>query len=147
MKRLAPFLLLVVAVAAATYGVTCHLRTRQPEDQWIWLRREFHLSDQQFARIAALHEAYQPICADHCRRILTARQRLAALDRTGRINTPDYVAILDQWEAVKRECQKATFHHIQAVAAAMNPDDGRRYLGMMVPRVGRSDHLGPLGVR
>ncbi len=147
MRRLALFLVVLVAAAATAYGVTYYLRTRQPEDQWVWLRREFHLNDRQLARIHALHEAYQPVCADHCSRILSARQRLDALGRSSRKDTPEYVATIDRWEGVKRECQEATLHHLAAVAAAMAPDDGRRYLAMMVPRVIHSDHLEPLGIR
>jgi hypothetical protein len=147
MKRLVLFLLVVLAAAVSAYGLTYYLRTRQPEDQWVWLHREFHLNAAQLARVRALHEGYQPVCADHCRRIMAAQQRLAALDRSGRKNTPEFVATLDQWEGVKRECQESTLRHLQAVAIAMNPDDGRHYLAMMVPRVVRSDHLEPLGLR
>ncbi len=147
MRRLAPHLFLLLAAAVTAYGLTYYLRTRQPENQWTWLRREFHLSDQQLARIRALHDAYQPICADHCGRILAAREHLAALDRSGRKDTPEYVATLDRWEGVKRECQEATLHHLETVAAVMNTGDGRRYLAMMVPRVIRSEHLEPLGIR
>jgi DNA-binding GntR family transcriptional regulator len=147
MKRLALFLVVVLAAAVSAYGLTYYLRTRQPEDQWVWLHREFHLNAAQLARVRALHEAYQPICADHCRRIVAAQQRLAAIDRSGRKNTPEFVAALNQWEGVKHECQETTLRHLQAVATAMNPDDGRNYLALMVPRVVRSDHLEPLGLR
>ncbi len=147
MKRLALFLVVVLAAAVSAYGLTYYLRTRQPEDQWVWLHREFHLNAAQLVRVRALHEAYQPICADHCRRIMAAQQRLAALDRSGRKNTPEFVATLNQWEGVKRECQETTLRHLQAVATAMSPDDGRHYLALMVPRVVRSDHLEPLGLR
>jgi len=147
MKRLGLYLLFLVAAAVTAYGVTCYLRTRPPEDQWVWLRREFHLSDPQFARIHALHATYQPVCADHCSRILAVREHLAALDRNGGKDTPEYAGTLDRWEGVKRECQEATLRHLQAVAAVMNPADGSRYLGMMVPRVIHSDHLEPLGIR
>ncbi len=147
MKRPALYLLCLLMAAVTAYGLTVYLRTRRPEDQWVWLRREFHLNDGQFARVQALHEAYQPVCADHCSRILAARQRLAELARAGRTNTTDYVATLARWEDVQRECEQATLRHLEAVAAVMNSADGRRYLGMMVPRVIHSDHREPLGIR
>jgi hypothetical protein len=148
MRRLSSFLALVVAVAATAYGLTYYYSaSRQPEDQWTWLRREFHLDGAQLVRIKALHEAYQPVCADHCSRIMAARERLAGLDQAGRRNTPDYLATLGEWEAVKRECNEATFRHLQAVAAVMSPAQGRRYLDMMGPRIVRADHIGPLGIR
>ncbi len=148
MRRLSWFLALIAAVAVSAYGVTYFLASSQPaEDQWTWLRREFHLNDAQLARIRALHEAYQPVCADHCSRIQAAREHLAQLEQAGQKDTPDYLKTLNEWEAVKHDCNEATFRHLQAVAAAMDPADGRRYLGMMVPRIVRSDHLGPPGIR
>ena len=82
-KRLAGFLILVLAVAATAFGLTCYLSSRKAEDQWTWLRREFRLSDAQYTRILALHEAYQPICADHCNRIMAMQRRMAELEKSG----------------------------------------------------------------
>jgi hypothetical protein len=148
MRRIVIFIALIVAVAAGAYGVTYYYgSSRQPEDQWTWLRREFDLNDAQLARIHALQAAYQPVCAGHCSRIMAAQGRLAALVRAREQNTPEYLATLSQWEAVKRECNAATFQHLEAVAAVMSPAAGRRYLSMMVPRIVTRDHLGPMGVR
>ena len=147
MKRLASFLLLVVAVAATAYGVTYYLNTRQTEDQWTWLRREFHLSAAQFARIQALHAAYQPVCASHCSRIMAVQQRMAALEQAGARESPDYAAALKEWDAVKHECNEATLQHLHRVAAEMNPDQGRHYLALMVPHITQYDHREPRGVR
>jgi len=146
MRRLALYLVLLCAAATAGYGLTHYLRSRQPEDQWVWLRREFHLDDRQLARIRSLHDAYQPICADHCSRILAARQRLAELESAGRRDTPEYAATLRAWDGIKHECQEATLRHLETVAAVMNPGDGRRYLALMTPRVIHSDHRAPLGI-
>ena len=95
MRRLSAFFALVLAVAATAYGLTRYYgASRQPEDQWTWLRREFHLDGAQLARIQALHAAYQPVCASHCSRIMAAKARLAALEQAGRKDTPDYLATL-----------------------------------------------------
>ncbi len=149
MRRLSWFLVLIAVVAVTAYGATrfFYAHSRTTEDQWTWLQREFRLTEAQLVRIKALHEEYQPVCADHCSRILAAREHLAALEQAGRKDTPDYLRTLDEWEAVKHECTEATFKHLQAVAAVMAPAEGRRYLGMMVPHLVRSDHIGPLGIR
>jgi len=148
MRRTVAFLVLIVAVATGAYGLTYYYgSSRQPEDQWTWLRREFDLNDAQLARLHALQAAYQPVCAGHCRRIMAAQEHLADLAGAGRKNTPEYLATLGEWEAIKRECNAATFKHIEAVAAVMAPAEGRRYLDMMVPRIVSRDHLGPMGMR
>jgi hypothetical protein len=147
MKRFAGFLLLVLAVAAAAYGLTRCLGSRKTEDQWTWLRREFRLGDAQFSRIMALHQAYQPVCADHCSRIMALQRRMAELERTGEKSSPGCLAAQDEWQAVMRECNRATLLHLQKVAAEMDPAEGRRYLDLMVPRITRFDHREPRGLR
>ena len=147
MKRFAGFFLLVLAVAATAYGLTRYWGARRTEDQWTWLRREFRLSDSQFSRIQALHQAYQPVCADHCRRIMALQQRMADLELTGAKNSSGYAAAQDEWQAVTRECNQATLWQLQKVAAEMDPGEGRRYLDLMVPRITQYDHREPRGVR
>jgi len=147
MKPLAVLLLLVLAVAATAYGVTRYLGSRQTEDQWTWLRREFRLSDAQFARVRALHEAYQPVCADHCARIMAAHERLTRLEQSGARTSPAYAAALAEWQALCRECNQATLQHLEKVAREMDPDAGRRYLDLMLPRVAQGEHRGPPEVR
>ena len=147
MKRIAGFLLLILAVAASAYGLTRYLGARKTEDQWTWLRREFHLNDAQFSRIQALHQAYQPVCAGHCRRIMALQQRMAELEQTGARDTPGYTAAQDEWRAVTRECNQATLRQLQQVAAEMDPGEGRRYLDLMVPRITQYDHREPRSVR
>jgi hypothetical protein len=141
-KRLAGFLLLVIAVAATAFGLTCYLSSRKAEDQWTWMRREFRLSDAQYTRILALHAAYQPICANHCNRIMALQERMADLEKGGAKPSPDYVAAQAEWQAITRECNRATMEHLEKVAREMDPAEGRRYLDLMVPRVSRRDHRG-----
>jgi hypothetical protein len=147
MRRIVAFLGLVVLVAAAGYGLTRYLGSRKTEDQWTWLRREFHLNDAQFARIQALHAAYEPVCAGHCSRIMALQQRIAELEKAGGTDSPAYAAAATEWQAVSRECNRATQLHLEKVAAEMDPAEGRRYLDLMVPRIARYDHRGPRGVR
>lgn len=143
MKRnLAVFLLLVLAVAAAAYGVTCYLGSRKTEDQWTWLRREFRLSDGQYNSVLALHEAYQPICADHCNRIMAMQKRMAELEQSGAKASPAYAAAQTEWQVIIRECNRATLQHLEKVAKEMDPGEGRRYLDLMVPRISRRNHRG-----
>ena len=147
MKRLFSFLGALLLVAAGAYGLAREISSHRPVDQWTWLQREFHLNQAQLDRIKALHAAYQPICMGHCSRVLALKNQLGALAETKGKNSPQYLQAQTAWENLRRECNEATFQHLQAVAAVMSPDDGSRYLAMMVPRIDRPDRTAPLGIR
>src|SRR5260221_9389393 len=59
-----------------------------------WLRREFHLSDTQCAKIATLHSAYTPVCNEMCRRIMEANSKLDRLVSENHEITPDLAAAI-----------------------------------------------------
>lgn len=147
MKRAIAFVAVLLLVAVAAYGIARELDSRRPVDEWTWLRREFHLDHAQLDRIKALHAAYQPVCMGHCSRIIALRNQLAALAGTDGRESPEYLKTLAAWQSLRHECNEATVNYLQTVAAVMNPDDGRRYLAMMVPRVARPDRTTPLGIR
>jgi hypothetical protein len=143
--------LAVVVIAAASYGVSYRLMTARAchasdGDQLAWLCREFHLNSTQATRIKALQEAYQPVCAGHCMQIMAAQSRLATLEKDGKKDSPAYAAVLGEWEALKQTCAAATLQHLQAVAAAMDPAEGRRYLALVTPRIAGHNHAQPQGL-
>jgi hypothetical protein len=159
MKRAALILLLALTAGFAGYHFTPTTRTTRalkliipltklvpatPVQQLDWLRLEFHLTDAQFAQVRALHVAYLPVCAEHCRRIMIAQDRLAELAHAGQKDTPAYAAAAKEWRDLTEQCDAATLAHVQAVAAAMDPAEGKRYLEMMDPRIARQTHLRPL---
>lgn len=147
MKRMTIFATVLLVIAGASYWAVREYGLTRPLDQWGWMQREFHLSHPQLLRIQTLNAAYQPVCVDHCNRLLKVRRELTALQKAGRRNTPDYVQTLIEWEGVKRNCEEGTFKHIQAVAAVMDPKDGRRYLAITVPRVVRAAGREPFCAR
>lgn len=147
MKRLAIFAAVLLVIGAASYWAVRDYDLRRPMNQWAWMQQEFHLSRPQLLRIQALTAAYRPICVRHCSQVLHIRRKLAALEKAGRRNGPEYVRTLAAWADVKYDCEEATFKHIQAVASVMNPADGRRYLAITVPRIIRADGEEPVGIR
>lgn len=104
-----------------------------------WIREEFHLDDQQYAGVLALHEAYRPICAKHCADIADALARLAALRAAGASaeEIASAESAISDFEAV---CNNATREHVRRVAAAMPRDQGRRYLQMVEPHLAHTPH-------
>lgn len=66
-----------------------------------WVREELELTDDQFARIAALHAAYRPTCVEMCRRIADAQGRVEAAARGTRNMVPELeVAIREDRKSV-----------------------------------------------
>ena len=104
-------------------------------DTMEWLRADFHLTDEQFVAIQKLHVEYAPSCEEHCRRIQSANKVLAqAAD-------PAAKAVAEQkMQELRLSCELALVRHVRQVAAVMSPEEGRRYVELVSPRVVDFDH-------
>lgn len=112
-----------------------HAMLAHPEGEMEWLRREFELDDAQFVKIKALHDAYKPDCALMCRRIAEANSKVDSLIDESQSVTPEIASALSDVSVVQQECRQKMLAHIYAVSAAMKPENGRRYLTLMKPRL------------
>jgi hypothetical protein len=147
-RRAAALILLVIASGLAAFFATHAFRAGGPPgDEMRWLADEFALTPAQAAAIRQLEAGYAPVCAEHCRRINETRARLAALETAGRQDSPEDAAARAQWAALVRECNAATMRHLESVAAAMSPGQGRRYLALVVPKLARHGHTQPFGLK
>ena len=150
MKR--SLIILLAGLAVAGVGFMCIYlpamaahRTMQQgsHPELVWLKKEYHLNDQQFARVVELHNAYWPQCAEMCRRIDEKNAKLQQLLAATNNVTPDIKAALAEAAQVRTECQTAMLKHFYEVSRAMPPEQGKRYLawvqqetlipGQMVP--------------
>lgn len=145
MKPFVRYLLLAVVAAALAFGLTYALL--QPSappadmDELAWLQKEFHLTAAQTAAIDQLHDDYFPVCMDHCKRIVRAREALVAA-------TPsDRAAAEAELARLKTVCHDATLAHLKRVAAVMPPDEGARFLALVGPKVSGQNHDAPLGLQ
>src|SRR5258705_6723364 len=86
----------LIAFCGTNFFGTRDLReiAKAPNRELEWLRREFHLSDTQFAKIATLHSAYTPVCNEMCRRIMEANSKLDRLVSENHEITPDLAAAI-----------------------------------------------------
>ena len=100
-----------------------------------WLRRELDLTDAQFAEVSGLHLAYRPSCEALCEKVAATRQRVQAMVAAGDVDSPQLAAALREQAAVRVECQTTLLKHLHQTAAAMSPEQGRRYLKSMLPQV------------
>lgn len=147
MKRGLLILLLALAASAAAFvitrnqcecSVTTHATTPDggsllPELEW--LRNEFKLTDEQFAKVQEQHLAYRPTCEALCKKVVTAQKSVHALAHAQNIASPELAAALQEQAAVRVECQKAMLQHLQKTAAVMSPEQARQYLDTMVRQV------------
>lgn len=135
MKNWLLTLVIALAACALSFGAF-YAMNREPAglraaaragDALEWLRADFKLTDAQYAAIKQLHDEYGTVCARHCDAIMTARKRGAP---------PAQIA------ALENECVQSMTDHFQRVAALMAPEQGRRYLAIVLPRVHDYDHRG-----
>ena len=150
MKHLFITLALLVAAAAAA-GVVAFRATGDPavkaalaqRDAMTWLRTEFALSDEQFAKVKALHDSYSNTCEEHCRAIQRAARAKEALRRSAEANPADLAAAEQRLAELRAVCESAIAAHVRRCAAEMSPESGARYLAMMLPRIADFDHHAP----
>ena len=140
MKRCLMLVALVAVVAAGSFALTRSLMPRAgEEDQTTWLVREFKLTPAQTDAVAKLQADYQPVCAGHCQLIMAARERLAA--------APQDAAVQADVARLVQKCHDATQQHLGEVAARMAPEQGRRFLALVEPKLSRHAHQGPFGLK
>jgi hypothetical protein len=132
-----PLLILVagLALAFAAYAGLFLARTApihaDAPDDLLWLRQEFSLTDQEFARIRELHEGYLPDCAAMCAQIAAANRDLEQLVLSTNAVTPQISEKLAEIGRIRQECQTRMLKHFYSVSQAMPSEQGRRYLAEM----------------
>jgi hypothetical protein len=142
------FTVVLLALLAVGTGYTCyHLSSARDlheaarkGDAMAWLRADFHLDDRQLAEIKKLHEAYAPSCEEHCRLIQEAVQVRDALKVSGGSDPAAMAAAERTLQERRTTCETAIGVHVRQVAERMSPEDGRRYLALVLPRIAAFDH-------
>jgi hypothetical protein len=122
------------------------LRHSGPEEL-AWLRSEFGLGDEEFARITQLHLEYLPFCEALCARLEDLYSRLRPLVAASDEITPEIEMLLGEAAELRRECQITMLRHFYKVSQVMPEPQGKRYLARMrdlTLTAGTFDH-GPTG--
>lgn len=107
-----------------------------PELQW--LRLSLHLTDAQFEKVRALHLAYQPRCAELCKRVQSSDQVLMESSSRSRTVSGEVLKLMRERADLTLECQQAMMQHVYDTAACMAPKQADSYLKVVLPHV-----LGP----
>jgi Spy/CpxP family protein refolding chaperone len=127
-------LALGAAVFVGSYSISqraCVATMTHSADDLSWLRDEFHLTDDQMARVRQLHEGYKPQCAKMCALIAAKNAEVQAAVAGGTNVTAEAEKKLAELGELRAQCQAQMLRHFIAVSQAMPPEQGRRYLAEM----------------
>jgi len=98
-----------------------------------WLRGELALTEEQFTKAQALHNAYRPHCEEMCANIAEARARMETLATKSNAVTPELAQAVQDYARVRAECQQHMLAHLYQTAALMDEKQARRYLDTVLP--------------
>jgi hypothetical protein len=110
------------------------------QDAMEWLRTDFQLSDEQFAAIKRMHDAYSTVCEEHCREIQVAARARRDLESVAQPDPATLAAADRRVEQLRLVCESAIATHVRQCAAVMSPEAGRRYMALVLPKIKDFDH-------
>jgi hypothetical protein len=143
---------LIVVLTGLIAGLAAHFAwfdTHRPcrgdelSCQLSWIRTELKLTDAQFARIRAIHEAQSPKLLALAAQVAQMRDEYAAFDRqrlaTDNVDFLEFARFVEQRRAIDRECLRLTRQLVAATSDTMTPEQRERYLGLVGPAVKPQD--------
>ncbi len=107
-----------------------------------WVKEELEVTEEQFAKIRALHLAYHPVCEELTHKLEASHKKLNRLMGAAEAIGPEIEAALREHAAVHLECDSAMLRHFYETAQCLNPVQARRYLDEMLPLVFLEDSTG-----
>jgi hypothetical protein len=131
------FLALLTCVLAVTaFQITRQLQPKAPSREAIgldWLRHEYQLSDEAFARISDLHHDYFARCDAMCAEMIAAHRPQSLRSRLRPADTAQDARRREK--AICERCLDTMVSHLRSVAAQMEPAQGSRFLADILPEV------------
>lgn len=140
MKR--SVLVFTIAIIAGV-AAFCLIRTQigtKPESvlldsmpELAWVKSELKLSDEQFAKVSALHAAYRPRCMEMCGKIAAAHEKVENMIRENPQVTPELERAIHEHAAIHADCQQAMLDHIFQTAGVLDREQAALYIKKMLP--------------
>jgi len=143
---------LLVVITGLLCGVVAHVAwfdTHRPcrgdelSCQLSWIKTELKLTNEQYARIRAIHEAQSPKLLALATQVAQMREEYAAFDRqritTDHVDFLEFARFVEQRRAIDRECLRLTRQLVAATSDTMTPAQRERYLGLVGPAVKPQD--------
>lgn len=107
---------------------------RAPQPELAWLKHEFQISDAEFARVTALHDAYLPRCAELCRQIEERKEALRTAFAASQSLTQETDRLLAEIAQIRLECHRNMLRHFLEVSRTMPESQAKRYLDWVQAR-------------
>ena len=145
---------LLIVLLGLTASVLAHVgwfvsqqpcRTNGLDCQLQWMKTELKLTDEQFARIKAIHEQSSPRLLALAAQVARMRTEYDAFEHerttSGQIDFLEFAHFVEQRRAVNRECLTSTQRLVADAARVMTSQQRERYLGMLGPVLQTGTHL------
>jgi hypothetical protein len=131
-----------------TLGIMAHqvVQAVKPEDEsarhrgLLWLRDEYRVPEENFHEIVKLHEEYFTRCDRMCAEMVEAH-RPAAGRFSRRAADAASAAALEREKDLCERCLRTMMEHLNAVAALMPADEGKRFLMSILPELANPREL------
>lgn len=136
---------LVAGIAAHITWFDTHRPCRGGEltCQLAWIRTELKLTDEQYARVRAIHEASSPRLLALAAQVAQMRDEYAAFDQqrltTDKVDFLEFARFVEQRRAIDRECLAITRQLVAATSNTMTAAQRERYLGLVGPAFNYDD--------
>lgn len=108
-------------------------KSRLPELEW--LRRKLDLTEDQFAKVAEIHEAYRPTCERLCMKVMASHAKIKAIAKPQSTVTPELEDALKEHALLHVECQKAMLNHLHNTASVLSKEQAQIYLEALLPQI------------
>jgi hypothetical protein len=109
----------------------CRACIAEPPGSPHWLQSEYHLNNDEMARIQKLHNDYVSQCNAMCQMIAAKQTDVETALNNGTNVSPVAQQKLDDLAACRAHCQSQMLQYFVNVSRIMPPDEGRRYLADM----------------
>jgi hypothetical protein len=102
-----------------------------------WMKTELKLSNEQFARIKAIHEESSPRLLALAAQVSRMRGEYEAFEHarttSGQVDFLEFAHFVEERRSLDRECLNSTQQLVAQAAREMNDQQRARYLGMLGP--------------
>ena len=153
MKRSLLILVAGLILAAGAYYQAYRMGTASARDllgqdhaELLWLKKEFNLGDQDYARILNLHTNQLAQCGARCEQIAEVDQKLQALLGQAHQFSTEIEDALGQRAKLRLVCETEMLRYAFDVSHSMPPEQARRYLAWVQQNTCLGSHGVDLGM-